>query len=49
VLVQRLIELRAAMRREGRYPAADAIRDALAAAGLEVRDSPAGTGWSRRD
>ena len=49
VLVQRLIELRAAMRREGRYPAADAIRDALADAGLEVRDSPDGTGWARRD
>jgi hypothetical protein len=48
VLVQRLIELRAAMRRDGAYPAADAIRDALAAAGLEIRDNPDGTGWARR-
>jgi hypothetical protein len=49
VLVQRLIELRAAMRREGRYPTADAIRDALAAAGVEVRDSQGGTDWACQD
>jgi hypothetical protein len=43
--VQPLISLRAALRDEGRYAAADAIRDALAAAGLEVRDTPDGTRW----
>jgi cysteinyl-tRNA synthetase len=48
VLAERLIELRAAMRGEGRYLAADAIRDALAAVGVEVRDHPDGTGWARR-
>ena len=43
--VEPLLTLRAALRREGSYPAADAIRDALTAAGLQVRDTPGGTLW----
>jgi cysteinyl-tRNA synthetase len=43
--VQPLIALRAALREEGRFAAADTIREALAAAGLNVRDTPGGTLW----
>jgi cysteinyl-tRNA synthetase len=48
-MVQPLLELRSALRREGRYDTADTIRDALAAAGLEVRDDSGGTQWARRN
>ena len=41
--VEPLITLRAALRRDGNYAAADTIRDALAAVGVELRDSPDGT------
>jgi len=40
-----LLELRAALRDQGRFADADAIRDALSAAGLDVRDTPEGTRW----
>jgi len=40
-----LLSARASLRAQGLYPAADAIRDALAAAGLQVRDTPVGTRW----
>lgn len=43
--VEPLIALRAALRRQGCYPAADAIRDALTAAGLHLQDTPLGTRW----
>jgi cyanophycinase-like exopeptidase len=43
--VEPLLALRAALRAEGSFAAADAIREALSAAGLEVRDTPDGTGW----
>jgi len=43
--VQPLIELRDALRAAGDFAAADAIRDALAAAGLDVSDTPDGTRW----
>jgi hypothetical protein len=43
--VERLITLRGELRDGGSYQTADAIRDALAAAGLRLRDSPGGTGW----
>lgn len=43
--VEPLIELRDARRAEGDFAAADAIRDALAAAGLGVSDTPDGTRW----
>jgi hypothetical protein len=41
-----LITLRDSLRRDGAYAAADVIRDALTAAGISVRDSPAGTTWA---
>jgi hypothetical protein len=40
-----LISLRDSLRRDGGYAAADTIRDALAAAGIEIQDSPDGTIW----
>ncbi len=40
-----LIALREALRTDRWYAAADVIRDALAAAGIEVRDTPDGTRW----
>jgi len=40
-----LLELRESFRVAGRYADADAIRDALAGAGLTVRDTPAGPQW----
>jgi hypothetical protein len=43
--VEPLIALRAALRREGNFAAADAIREALAATGLDVSDTPEGTRW----
>ena len=43
--VDSLVTLRAKLRRQGSYPAADAIRDALAAAGLELQDTAKGTQW----
>ena len=43
--VEPLLALRTTLRREGNFAAADAIRDALAAAGLDVSDTPEGTRW----
>ncbi len=43
--VEPLLALRTALRREGNFAAADAIREALAAAGLDVSDTPEGTRW----
>jgi hypothetical protein len=43
--VDRLITLRSALRDDGSYQAADAIRDALGAAGLQLRDGVDGTDW----
>jgi cysteinyl-tRNA synthetase len=45
-LVEPLIGLRAALRRDGAYAAADEIRSALAAGGIELRDSSDGTKWT---
>jgi len=47
--VEPLTGLRDALRGEGNYAAADAIRDALAAAGIDVRDTPDGTRWRTTD
>ena len=47
--VEPLVELRNALRGEGNYAAADAIRDALAAAGIDVGDTPDGTRWRATD
>jgi hypothetical protein len=43
--VEPLIALRAVLRGEGNFAAADAIREALAATGLDVSDTPGGTRW----
>ena len=43
--VEPLLALRATLRAAGNYAAADAIRDALATAGLDVSDTPEGTRW----
>jgi hypothetical protein len=43
--VEPLLVLRAALRGAGNYAAADAIRNALATAGLDVNDTPEGTRW----
>jgi len=45
-LVDPLLALRASLRGDGGYAAADLIRDALTAAGVQVRDSPDGTTWA---
>lgn len=43
--VEPLLRVRDALRREGHYRMADAIRDALGAAGLQLQDTPDGTRW----
>jgi len=43
--VEPLLELRATLRGAGNFTAADAIREALAAAGLDISDTPEGTRW----
>ncbi len=43
--VEPLIALRESLREDRAYAAADVIRDALAAAGIELRDTPDGTRW----
>jgi hypothetical protein len=43
--VEPLIALREALRKDRAYAASDVIRDALAAAGVELRDTPDGTSW----
>jgi cyanophycinase-like exopeptidase len=43
-----LLELRSAARAAGDFRAADQLRDRLAAAGIEVRDTPDGATWSLR-
>ncbi|HXV93455.1 MAG TPA: hypothetical protein VD813_09170 [Pseudonocardia sp.] len=47
-LVEALLERRAAAREARDYATADALRDRLAAAGVEVRDSPDGPTWTVR-
>jgi hypothetical protein len=43
--VEALLELRATARAEKRYDLSDIVRDRLAAAGVEVRDTPDGATW----
>jgi hypothetical protein len=47
-LVQPLIAVRSQLRERRDYPSADAVRDALAAAGIELRDGLDGVHWSLR-
>lgn len=44
-LVEALLATREAARAEGHWAVADAVREALLAAAIEVRDSPDGTEW----
>lgn len=48
-VVHLLIEQRNDARNHKNYPAADAIRDALKAAGIDLEDTPAGTRWAVGD
>jgi cysteinyl-tRNA synthetase len=43
--VEPLLDLRATLRGAGNFAAADAIREALTAAGFDVSDTPEGTRW----
>jgi hypothetical protein len=43
--VEALLELRGQAREQGSWPLADALRDRLTAAGIEVRDTPQGAHW----
>ncbi|GAA2487515.1 hypothetical protein [Winogradskya humida] len=45
-LVQPLLAIRSQLRDRRDYPIADAVRDALAAAGIELRDGADGVSWS---
>jgi hypothetical protein len=47
-IVEPLVGLRASLRDDGRYELADAVRDALAAAHVELRDQPGSTIWRLR-
>jgi cysteinyl-tRNA synthetase len=47
-LVSALLDQRADARKRKDYAAADAVRDRLGAAGVEVEDTPAGPRWSVR-
>jgi cysteinyl-tRNA synthetase len=47
--VEVLLDLRARARADGRFGDADMIRGSLEAAGIDVRDTPAGTGWILHD
>ncbi len=48
-LVEELLGLRGRARDERDFATADRIRDALAAAGVEVRDTPEGATWTHRE
>jgi cysteinyl-tRNA synthetase len=45
-LVDALLSLRAEARRERRFHEADRLREILVQCGVEVEDTPSGTGWS---
>jgi cysteinyl-tRNA synthetase len=44
-VVEPLLDLRNMLRGQGNFTAADAIRQALTVAGLDVSDTPDGTCW----
>ena len=46
-MVELLVSLREELRQQRRFEVADAIRDALATAGIELQDTPEGSRWHR--
>lgn len=44
-IIEHVLTLRTEMRASGHYHVADQLRDALVAAGVEIRDTPEGTEW----
>lgn len=46
-LMQIILQLRAGARADKRWQDADAVRDALAAAGVRINDGPSGATWAR--
>jgi cysteinyl-tRNA synthetase len=48
-IVEPLVGLRASLRQDGCYDLADAVRDALTAADVELRDRPDATIWLLRN
>lgn len=46
-IVEPLVSLREDLRRQQRFEIADAIRDALAKAGIELQDTAQGSRWHR--
>ena len=47
-VIEALLELRHQARQDGNYATADAVRDGLAAVGIQVEDTPDGARWHRR-
>ena len=47
--VEAMLEVRRIVRAEKRYDLSDVIRDAFAALGVEVRDTPGGVEWDLHD
>ena len=45
-MVEPLLTLRAELREQGAWAAADTIRDALTAAGFQLQDTADGTRWT---
>jgi len=48
-LVERLLTLRAELRKEKAWQVADRLRDQMTAAGIEIHDTPQGTTWTLRE
>ena len=44
-IVDRILSLRRELRADGHYDVADRLRDVMVEAGVEIRDTPAGTEW----
>ncbi|HXH23297.1 MAG TPA: hypothetical protein VNN10_14835 [Dehalococcoidia bacterium] len=47
-LIELIVDLRSALRRQKQFDLADHLRDALAGLGIEIGDTPQGSTWSKR-